>query len=360
MTAFLNEVAFIHAGSQGHFLVTYDISGMFRIFTQAVPVDRLGFMKRMTETELLDLAQTESCSGTSSLMYSWGHDQDVGFDRTHLSQDGLISKYRRIFETVDLGKTHLETPEQSKLARVEFRTASLGDELRVVLRADGLGFMITDEEWDDDAGGSEWTLRASYPHDPFHHAVSQDLIVADAAAMTVDVRAAFDLRTQYETLFWQTINPTIDPPWIRTNDEIYADAAEFAKGTMAEFRDILADAGSIDEIIWENARYSKCLSVLCADAGSPAHIHNLQGDYRYMSERSRKLLDIIVSWFEPKGFEFHHNGGPENRWSGYDRYALHIHQYIKPPTATERMEALERLVSWADRNGIAIDDYLPA
>ena len=378
----IQAVTFLYSTRLGRFVVSYASDRVARLFSLGYPVNA-NRSPRSSAVSLTDMSEVSLDSDlgvrchvlpdglepdervNDQALKAWRHGHDVKADIARMGADQLIVKYRDIFISSDL-PTFLEEPHLQFLARVEFPiTVHTGDVLTVVLRSDGRGFVVGDLKWTLFPDGEPVTYRGTQLYPSFHHQVTnrsiQKIIDDEALMMSSepDDPAVAELRAAYEEYFWSDINSNIDFSWIRNAEEIKAQPLSFERGTRAEFESLIADAARVDRIIWKEKDYDCAFIAESGACGQKPYVSATDADNRDLCIRTLSLMEAILDWENPTGFDIRIRGENRLSWEGYSRHTIGLYVYVNPPTASERIEALERLLLWSEANGVDIEDCLP-
>ena len=392
----IQQVAFDYISYQGRFRVTYfaDRCAIVNSYGQARKAvkddaEAVGFAADLAAGPVAqcagdvteETAEPEFKISPFSCHETWSHDLDVAADMAELSETELLAKYRSVFETHDIHRTCIEPQEKSALPRVDFSITLInGERMRGYLRSDGVGYLISPLEWVDWPGvqpgagpqgvherlrrfSEKVTIVGFHAHDPFLHGVDCARIVRDAAAAALDPSAATALAQTYEDLFWSDINPTLEAPWVRTPHELDSSAMSFENGDACMMTQLMTWAAWLDADVWNGLSDSFPGLVLLAKTGldgTHAFIDREEADNFRFSDRIITLIDTALRWSRPTGYAFNYDDGPSGNWCAYSKDRQDICVTVVAPTATERMEALDGLLTWSDAAGIDIACHVPA
>ena len=288
---------------------------------------------------------------------SWCHDDPVALDLERLSETELIEKYRAIFLSRDIGRTYLETPEESRYPLVEIRVFARDDvPIRICFRGDGQGWIsspvtVTDED----------DLSGPYLSHPFKHDVPAADLAQDAAILDAGSWAADAVTGRYEALFWDDINDQFHDRVIRSMSEIQGNELTIRNCTEDEFRTLMTAACRLDDDLWNSGSWIRTFGVRSALSDKDtlrAEISCCDNDE--FSQSTICLVEALLNWARPTGYEMRSNYSSRIATTGYEKYAIVISERIGPPSATERMEAMTLLCNWMAVSGVDISHLLPA
>ena len=293
-------------------------------------------------------------------IYSAHHKCDVTSDLAQLSEDEAIEKYRRIFLADHIHQVNLETPEEALIPALDFKvTLHSGELLRVILRIDGKACILERHEqmlhYVDPR--KPRTIAAYCPASCVPHTINSTRILRDIQDADRQFEGDPPDRSEYEELFWAVINPTLPYPYIRRAVEIQDTGVSFERGTRDQLEALMADAGDIADSVWSGGASELMLYVSSACEGNCANA-DPRANHRLPSEIVA-LLDILAKWANPTGHIVKNNGAGTRSWEHYFKAPYPICAKIQAPSCTERIEALERIIAWADTAGIDIDHLLP-
>ena len=293
---------------------------------------------------------------------TWSHSDPLKEDIEQLSPEDVIAKYQRLFLERDIKETCLETPEEEAIPRaIVAVTCRDGQEMHVVFRADGRGYIIGKTGWTtwDNNGRKEFSGPA--PWSPFSHDLPKEEITADWKAITdgLSDEDDGDLDQKYSDKFWYEINPSLEHPYIHDEEDLADSDLTIENCSYEELASLLEDAGMVDDAAWASGEEILTLVGRSATETDASCVDRDDEDNDKFSDRTIKLVEEILTWANPRGFSVEYNDGSRIDWSGYSKYAQTIEAEIAAPSATERLEALERLVNWSEKNGINIEQYLP-
>ena len=359
------DVVFYYDSPQGRFIVHYSIHGHANVYACGVP-DGAGDAPP-EDTDLLAAFSKRFYieTGGRPALHSWRQHHGVESDRERLTETELIQKYRRIFTAELACNTDLETPAMWLLDRLMFPvTLWTGDIVTVVLRADGFGYVEDTVEWkgdglpgeqDDDA---TW-FTARFPTSFFQHDLTHEQILRDAEILSRTDERGVLLLQNYQALFWDNLNRGLPTPWIRHFDEIQDRPIKLENGTEQELRSLMADMARLDESAWQIGR-AMTIVARCGMGDRKWISVGFDGDNNRFSVQSRHILQTLLTWSQPCGYFVKQRSGTEKNWSGFIRLFATIEVTVDPPSATERMEALEHLICWSERTGINVLNHLPS
>ena len=293
------------------------------------------------------------------------HSLKVEEDLLTLAPAEILKRYHDDFLSNRIQDTNLEPPSEAQIPRISLKVPLYtGNDLQVIFRADGCLLIVGDVTWNEQMEQLGRRYQAPFPFPRLAHRVPSCHIEHDAGLMPESGGSARSgpgeadaSKLDYEELFWSEINPTLDFPWIRHRQEIQDTKLAFRNGDLETFDSLLSDCVRVDDAVWLARSIPLALSVLTGTNGVPAHLY--ERDYNF-SPSTEALIKSVLSWSDPTGHEVVANGQIKDNWIGWRMYSLMIGPFIEPPTASDRMEALERLVNWADHAGVQIEHYLPA
>ena len=294
-------------------------------------------------------------------MSHWRHDYDLMADHGRFNGDiyGLHEHYRALFLAHDIKQTALEHPRDSLIPRVSI-DFTLWNEIpvQIVFRADGHGFVI-------DAAPPHWAVPderlIKFPCSPFRHTRSVHEIVRDMTALAGS-GPDHPIAAKYTDLFWNEINGTLKYPWIQTLAEIESVPLFCRSGDLEELQRIATAAIALDDHLWSTGRQDFEL-VICVEAdGEIASVSELHGDNAELTPEIRNLVSIMAQTVGLTGHEVY--GAPylktARTWRDCVTDAAVLPITVKAPSATERMEAFEIVVDWANRQPNDLGSLLPA
>ena len=403
-----DEVQLIYVNRQGGFLISYRSSGRADLSACGLPAP-LNQDASFAIHGIRALGQEDSPYVPYIPLLSWEHAHDVHADRESLDDDRLFEKYSRIFLQNDIGRTLLEPPAPPDTTYLEFPvTVFTGLALKAVLRSDGHGYLVGRFEFRTPASDAIYVAPNLFA--PFRHTIrfaSADGVVriVDDAVTTADpasaaspglasnglkrtgfgenqatdqargqdaeAGAAGPLLSAFEEVFWNRINPTLEAPWIRTSQEIEGKPLAVQRGTEAQLLGLLADATRVDSQAWQQETVRLVIYAESAfypwNEDSSAEltvpvegwVDESEGDNSKLSPETIDLMEIIIQWARPFGLDYRTNGDNPLTLAGYTIVGKEIAIPVEAPTASERMEALGRLVQWSAMSGIDIDAFLP-
>ena len=353
-----SDVSFDYINSQGRFEVRYEANGHLVINAYCLST------KAPADTDPMDNRywKTDFSSCIARMMHTIDFDAAL---EVH-SQTELVNLCRADFLAHRIQSTDLERPEQAGLPRVHFNIGLIdGTDLKVVLRSDGSGGLTAMMEWYDWQNNKhEDRYVGPYPKALFEHQVSSDKIAADAQLLArvgseADSAAANELIEQYKEFFWEEINPGFSNSYLRSESELETEALSFINGSEEELLALMKDAARVDQAVWNDGSELAVLAVRAETDEEAACVDTDDGDNEHFSRETRKLVGKLLEWFVPKGSDIEYNDGSSTRWSGYSHYPKSLCVEVAAPSATERMEALERLISWSETQNIDLTEYLP-
>ena len=351
------DVIFPYRNSQGDFLVKYAMIGNAAVYMCANPdaVKSLVGKPLWQQADLFNLA-----TGDSAAIVVWRHRQDLISNRHSFSDIEILCRCRDLFLTDQISQTPLQSQSSDALSRVSFDVTLLsGRKLKVTLREDGVGYVVKPVSWRNAFKDSVLDYQANYPYPSFSHSVSRDEIIRDSTTMRT-VPGPPGWQTDYEDLFWSSINPNFTWPWIRTSEELETQPITFLRSHLDEVRKLLQAIAQTDDDAWSNGRGSLALEVHAETKAAAAELPRFSAANRFLSVRARMLVKLLLTWAQPYGERIEFGGGTRENWSGYSRSAQRIELLVSTPSGTERMEAFDALSQWAATNSIDIDSLLPA
>ena len=371
----MQTISFPFNSRQGRFLIIYASCGTARILSFGTRI----FGWSGNPADLLHSASfaADERALQAFRIYNWQHPFDVAGDCLNLDECQRTEKYRRIFLLSDIGQTPLEQPQAALLPSVEFPvTMHTGEVLRCVVSSGGHGYVLGEKVWTSrspEASGpmaaetvsnhstATDVLSCSCPYPLVQHDIDPDLIVSDALALSRlqngDVGRR-KIERVYEELFWQRLNPRLQYPWIRTSDEL-ANRALSCAGSLDELLELLAAAVHLNDGILYGSDETMTLYAVAGDADALPSIDLMGGDNLRLADSTIGLMETILRSFKLTVYSIRPTGSHRLNWRGYTLFFEYLEIPVKPPTATERMEALVRLIEWSEKSGVAVKQLLP-
>ena len=343
-------ISFDYESHQGRFKVSYNERGFASVNAYCMPDD----------ADPADISQ--SAIGVFGQIDNWEHTEPVADDIRKMDEVSLKAKYRALFLDRDIERTGLETEEEGAIPRIEVTVALRGEhEVGVVFRADGGGYMNCTTGWITFRNNRQVEYTGPCPTCPFGHDVPAEKIIADLAVIERegDSEQAYELKCTYVDLFWDTINLGLEEPWLQSEEELEDGELTLKHGTLAELKALLADAARLDDKAWRDGNDTLTLCGMSATDGDNIRVPLHYDDNNSFSDSIRELATQILKWAHPEGYKVEYNDGSRLSWSGYSKRSQEISVEVTAPSATERMEALERLMTWSAANGVEIDKHLP-
>ena len=343
------EVSFEHVSRQGRFLIVYESTGIARLYVYGDPESQ-SLARTPGQQLVMDLPQ-----------HNWAHTVSFSDD---LTDEELCTICHRRFLEHDIQYTLVETSGESRLPCVMFDVTMRDLEThRVVLRNDGKGWVMTNIRWSVPVGRFETreVYLARFPHHCFAHTISSSTIAASAASLArlgqsvLSGAEALD----YEEIFWQGINRLLPSPYLRTDLGLAGEPLKLARGTLDELTSLIADACRLDDAAWSYHRGQLEFFAQSRTISDPIDVPDEKADNSFFSMRTKDLVMCLLAWFYPEGYEIRPNGASRINWCGYDRIPYLIGGSVLTPTATERLEALDRLISWSQETGVSLEGHLP-
>ena len=349
------DILFTYRNNQGDFIIRYGNDGIGRVYLCANPDVLICARTSDDIRSKFNLATRQYPS-----IQVWSHNQDVARDRQHYSEAQIIEIYRSLFLEDQISRTFLESPEQDKLPRLKFPLKlKNGEMVQIVLRADQVGYLCRNVPWAAEHGRGTTNYTNQYPFPMFHHALTPDQINKHKDIIQGKDGHASALKEMYAVLFWDHINPYLSHRWIRSQDEVTNKPPQLDHCSLDEFTALMTAIGHIDTVADNSIEIPLYLNVRTGYESRAGLVIRSDGFNQMFSDKAMSLLKLLVAWANPRGSRIESNGGDENNWSGYHQDTILIKANVPPPTATQRMEALEMLHLWSERTGIPIDDYLP-
>ena len=292
---------------------------------------------------------------------SWDHDHPVAEDFKTLSQADQQAKYLDLFLSGDHARAGLEHPDEAAVPRVEVEIYLRGETpVGVVFRADKKGYVNGTTGWTTYNKGRHVEYTGPAPCSPFEHDVPAERITEAALQAGNGSDELYDdLKSELVELFWTTINPGLNDPWLESDDDLASEPIRFARGTRDQVENLLADAARLDHQAWTEADDSLTISARTGYEDREAFFDQDDENNSAFCERTALLVGAILRWCQPTGFDVEYNDGSRVSWSGYSRYGIPLESVVEPPSASERMEALERILAWGEAEGILLDGLLP-
>ena len=350
-------VQFDYVNRQGRFLIHYGAMGNLRILAYGRPEDEKSPLPYCRDG--VDESQERARSYS---MVHYGHHSmsllDVIDQQPH---DELVDLCRRNFLEKVIRSTRLEPPEAEELDSLSFPVRMwTGGFKKVYLLGNGRGYLLDKVNWLEQIADRLVTYAAPFPHAWFRHSVDQAAIIRDADIIDSGGEPSRILASQYEELFWSALNPQMTQPWIRTSEEI-ADTGLTIEGcTLEELEALLADVVRLDDRYWRGIIGNQTLNAFSATDESPAAMPVFYGNNKRLSHETSRLAHLILKWAKPYGYVFQNDDVKPENWSSYTKRPIHIKVRVEEPSATERLEALERLLCWAENAGVDIEPHLPS
>ena len=354
MTDSVREIAFDYANRQGRYRVIYLMSGIAMLYAYSeVPMDDRD-------------GQPATPAFIQVHLNRWLHAFDFSrWLRCESTDAEALEQCRSLFSDQEIGYTFLERPDGDQIPCLSFDvTMCNGLSLKAMLRADGMGWLL------QTCSGPVWTGKkyltgsAQVPSNSFHHTIERERIVqaADLFERYEELGCQIELSTlsrTWEETFWTEVNGTCpNLHYLRRKEDLSGVPLSLAHGTAEELQDLIADACRLDEEVWEYYHNPEFLVHSAAD-GRDWSIDPNEGQNEFFQSRTLDLVTALLHWFAPRGYWLGPNGASEIKWSGYDRIPHLIGGHVALPTATERIEALDRLIAWSEQTGVVIEPYLP-
>ena len=378
----MQQISFPVITHQGHFEVGYDSNGSAWLNVIGMRMDGQ------------DLSPAQKLEG--HLLAHWQHDQDLARDLADYGNDEALEKYRSLFIERDIKQTDLEPPNEAGIARLEIPLTLWNDTtVRLVFRADGRGFIIdrftteyisasTGTGIDDPAMNQAHqdghprsapgivlegetlvtTFAAAFPTHSFSHDLPPEQIIEDRHSYTVERPVNDDadrrrIESFYVDLFWTRINPSFKNQFIHNAEQMNGQRIAFRRGDRATLETLIVASVQATETEWDGK--SLYCVVGAAAQRHPPYVSAYLADNDRIQMAAVRLIEKICLWAYPSGYQVTADGDLSyiKTWNDCVIYPDQIGVKIPEPSASQRMEALERLLDWAEREGIDVSDELP-
>ena len=365
---FANDVFFPYRNSHGSFLVHYCSHGYGEVYPCADPETFCRKHGRPDRSHFLGLQREfDEATGNYPSLLTWTHSQSFPRGNDLAGRDDLADRTKRmreLFLTDQIAKTPLETPDQRALARLDFLvTTRTGNRLRVVLREDGKGQVIETVNWMAHLDDESIRCAGTHPHPLFRHDIDPRFIRDNWTRIQGELPEAKLLQEKFESYFWSDINPKFTSRWIRTNDEIKSRPLRVGTCSLAELQDLMTCIGRVDDQAWSSSDGDSGeldLVVRSSFGGGRKSFDSRDGDNNLFSETTYVMLELVAEWARIEGYSVTQFAGKADCWLSFSLDAHFVEAAVSAPTASERMEALDRLLTWSDQTRIDITSYLPA
>ena len=300
-------------------------------------------------------------------LHGFPHRKNVLDDFGRFSAWDLEDRYRRYFLNEDILLTGLEHPDDARLARVEVTLRLIQDnQVTLVLREDGRCWHLVDKAVGD------YKIR-QIPDRPLRHDIPAESIRrwAPGAGCGLSLAEALDRNDFVQEvlrMYWDKLSPQLEHPFIRTEEELKPQLLSLVRGTLDDLTGLARDAALLDEALPDEAfrtgEQMSCYSfhLSAATPFSPPKVHDYQDGQSGLSPKTKRLLRQILRHHRPAGYRIEPQFGCYYDWTGYERLAETIEISLSRSTASDRMEALERIETWLDQIGTPADQcakYLP-
>ena len=360
------DVSFQVLTPQGLFFVVYNVHAEVRIFAygkQEEWADRTLPYQRHDRDEMVEMANTLP-------LHQGCHEIDLRPMLDKGRRDEAEDLCRRHFLESFIHKTSLEPPEYQDIQRLEFPVRmATGVFVKVVLLGNGRGYVLAKEKWyhnDEIRIGKTSEYTSPHPCSWFTHAIPVSQLSRDAEILA---RSSFwssnpetvRLTMKYEDYFWSEINPTLEDRWIRHKDELKGEPLTIRECTSADLHDLLRDVVRQDHAVWASGTPSARLQCTTSPGNGRSAIAGSRAssvEILFFARSTLELAEAILAWSCACGFSYQFTSGIRENMASYSKRGLPIVVEVHQPTATERMDALSRLVAWSDRTGIDIEPYL--
>ena len=349
-------IAFRYSDELGDWLVQYKFNGLAHLHRLVNP-DALTGIENLTEAEMRRWFQM--ATGEYRAVDVWMHEKNLQRDVDAFSRTQLEKIYRDLFISDHIYKTCLETPSQAGLRRLNFSiTVQSGAILSAVMRENGTGYVLRPARWEIETANEVLHYLAFFPMTFLHAPIADDTF--KTYFDTISALPAEQAEQACEEFFWSRINPGLPIRWVKNSDELLNKPLEFTNCEAGEFIDLLTSIGRLDRYVDFDEDTILTLWVESATNDTPCCCHRYINGSKSYSAKSHDVVTAVSLWAAPRGYTVQYEGGNPDLWENYEIRPHDIEVQIKAPTATERMEALERLLQWGEKTGVNIEDYLPA
>jgi hypothetical protein len=169
------------------------------------------------------------------------------------------------------------------------------------------------------------------------------------------------LRELYEERFDETINPTLDDPFVFGRCRPEGTPLEFLEGSEEQLRrtvaDILHAELPADQVRWPIEVKLLDLDAARARERNPATVWEDGSDATgfpiTLSETVIPLIERALRENPFEGSRYEYNDGASDRVSGYDETPEEIILYLERPSHHRRLEAKRRLSAWAGKRHLS-------
>ena len=347
---------------QGRFRVSYDIHQLVEVHAYGRPEEdgeTFEPYRRKDSDEKFEEVLT-----SSGLVYE-SHDLDLPCLLASKTLSEVVEACRHDFLNNHISRSVIEPPDLHDMPRIDFRVRmGSGMIKRVILLANGRGYLLGKEKWLQQGDMDYTAYVAPCPTFWFDHPFTPSQLCLDAADMAHGGERAVRMNARYEAYFWSDLNPRFaGRRWIRDQAEIADQPLTVTTCTLHDLKSLLSDAVRLDDDIWERAQGTIGLRSFTSTDGTeqPRALKKALSAASFsFSDEVLKLADTILIWAQLSGFYYEHNGlGFKDNWSSYTKRKLSLNVKVVKPTASERMEAIERLVSWGETTGVDVEPYIP-